>query len=106
MSWFSHLNPAPAFPPYAGSYSVGTVDVEVPAADLPSPSPSPENAPPTVAFRLFYPCDPPQSHPRPVRWIPQPQRQIIAAFARFLGASSRFADLFAYEHPSYLLDVP
>jgi len=95
MTWLSHLNPIPAFPEYTGPYDVGSVDVEVPAADLPSPSSKPEGAAPTVAFRLFYPCEAPPSESRPVRWIPQPQRQHIAAFAKFLGVGSRLSQAFA-----------
>jgi len=95
MSWFSKYNPAPSFPAYSGPHEVGTVDVEIPVADLPAQSFTPDEAPATVAFRLFYPCEKPTTASRPVRWIPQPQRQMVAAFAKFLGASSRLAELFA-----------
>jgi len=95
MTWLSHLNPTPAFPEYPGPYQVGSVDVEVPAADLPTPTPKPEGAVPTVAFRIFYPCETPFAESRPVRWIPSPQRQHIAAFAKFLGAGSRVSQALA-----------
>lgn len=107
MTWLSHLNPTPAFPAYTGPHQVGTVDVEVPAADLSSPSFLPENAPPTVAFRLFYPCEAPLSHSRPVRWIPSPQHQHISAFAKFLGAGSRLAQAIAiFPRLIYYISIP
>ena len=86
-SWFSGWNPIKYFPDYNGPYDVGTVDVEVPAADLPSPAEAPEDAQATVAFRMFYPCVKPASSEvdRPVRWIPSPQKATIASFAKFLG---------------------
>lgn len=94
MSWFSRFNPTPAFPPYTGPYKVGSVDVEIPAADLDSPSPAPDSSLATVAFRIFYPCEP-SSLERPVKWIPNPQRGYVGAYARFLGANSAFSDIFA-----------
>ncbi|KAK3049682.1 hypothetical protein LTR09_009104 [Extremus antarcticus] len=94
----SSLNPVNAFPKYHGSYSVGTVDVEVPISDLPSPSEVPEDAQPTIAFRIFYPCVKPASsdQDRPVRWVPQPQRLTIAALMKFLGIKERTAGLMSY----------
>lgn len=102
-SWFSSLNPIPAFPDFHGPYDVGTVDVEIAASDLPSPSAAPECAPSTVAFRIFYPCQKPTNHERPVRWIPNPQRATISAFARFLNAGklSEFFSLFP-QHLYYI----
>lgn len=94
MSWFSRFNPTPAFPSYTGPYKVGSVDVEIPAADLDSPSSAPDSSLATVAFRIFYPCEP-SSHERPVTWIPNPQRGYVGAYARFLGANSAFSDIFA-----------
>ncbi|KAF2483720.1 platelet-activating factor acetylhydrolase [Neohortaea acidophila] len=87
-----------SFPDYHGRYEVGTVDVEIPAANLPAPSASPENAPPTVAFRIFYPCVQPASGDanRPVRWISQPQRLTLAALMKFLGMKERMAGLASY----------
>jgi len=89
-SWMSGWNPIVSFPQYHGAYDVGTVDVEIPAADLPSPAEAPEDAQPTIAFRIFYPCEKPSSskQDRPVRWIPQPQRATISAFAKFVGVKS------------------
>jgi len=92
-------NPIVSFPKYHGSYEVGTVDVEIPAADLPAPSDAPDGAAPTIAFRIFYPCVKPSSadQDRPVRWIPQPQRATIRAFANFIGVKSpRMANLISY----------
>ncbi|KAK4503742.1 hypothetical protein PRZ48_004657 [Zasmidium cellare] len=98
-SLFSGWNPIVSFPQYNGPYEVGTVDVEIPAADLPSPSEAPENAAPTIAFRIFYPCAKPSSseQDRPVRWIPQPQRATIRAFANFIGVKSpKISNLISY----------
>ncbi|OCK85560.1 platelet-activating factor acetylhydrolase [Lepidopterella palustris CBS 459.81] len=94
MSWFFNFNLTPVLPSYTGPYKVGSVDVEIPATELDSPSPPPDSALPTVAFRIFYPCEP-GSHERPVRWIPSPQRGYMRAYARFLGANSAFSDIFA-----------
>lgn len=95
MSWLSKLSPIPAFPAYTGPHQVGTVDVEIPSADLrPVALKSPPGACPTTAFRLFYPCDEAENHARPVRWIPQPQKTVIASMARFLGSSSWMAEIY------------
>lgn len=92
-AWFTGWNPIKYFPDYNGYYDVGTVDVEIPADDLPSPSDTPEDAQPTIAFRIFYPCVKPASNEidRPVRWIPQPQRATIQSFAKFLGCRETLA---------------
>jgi platelet-activating factor acetylhydrolase len=100
-SWLSVLssyNPIKFFPPYHGPYEVGTVDVEIPVSDLPAPSDAPEDAQPTIAFRIFYPCETPENSEvdRPVRWIPQPQRATIASFAKFLGLPPKAAAAFSY----------
>lgn len=97
-SFFSGWNPVVSFPDYNGKYAVGTVDVEIPAADLPSPADAPEAAQPTIAFRIFYPCEKPSSsqQDRPVRWIPQPQRATISSFAKFVGMKSRLAAAISY----------
>lgn len=92
---FSSLSPVNSFPDYHGPYDVGTVDVEIPVAELPEVSVSPEDAVETIAFRIFYPCEKPgkgDTH-RPVRWIPQPQRETVNAFAKFLGAGNKLASL-------------
>lgn len=94
----SRVNPINVFPEYHGPYAVGTVDVEVPAASLPQPCDVPEGAPPTVAFRIFYPCVAPSTSEadRPVRWIARPQRLNVAALIRFLGISERKASALSY----------
>lgn len=94
----SKLNPINAFPDYHGPYDVGTVDVELPAADLPLPSDAPADAQPTIAFRMFYPCEKPASNEvdRPVRWISQPQKPTMAALMKFLGMRERTAGLASY----------
>lgn len=74
---------------------MGSIDVEIPTSELENPS---DDAPPadmsTVAFRVFYPCRQ-DSEQKAVRWIPSPQREYIAAYARFLGANSAFAGIFS-----------
>ena len=95
MTWLNRINPTPAFPEHTGPYKVGSVDVEIPASELESPS---ENAPPadipTVAFRVFYPCKQ-DSGQKGVKWIPSPMREYISAYARFLGANNAFAGVFS-----------
>lgn len=97
-AWLSVLNPIRYFPAYNGPYTVGTVDVEIPVSDLPSPADAPEDAQPTIAFRMFYPCVKPEKNEvdRPVRWIPQPQRETIASFAKFLGLGHKMAGAVSY----------
>ncbi|KAK5144409.1 hypothetical protein LTR04_001571 [Oleoguttula sp. CCFEE 6159] len=96
MSFLSRLNPTPSFPNYTGPYQVGTVDVEIAASDLNSPAPAPDPEIATVGFRIFYPCERPTGHERAVRWIPHPQRDIVSAYARFLGGGSTFAEVFSF----------
>ncbi|KAI8933760.1 hypothetical protein NX059_009473 [Plenodomus lindquistii] len=95
MTWLNRLNPTPGFPAHTGPYKVGSVDVEIPTSELQSPT---DDAPPaelpTVAFRMFYPCKQ-DSDQKAVKWIPSPQRETIAAYAKFLGANSAFAGVFA-----------
>jgi platelet-activating factor acetylhydrolase len=96
MAWFSKVNPVPAFPSYPGPYKVGSVDVEISASELEAPGPTlPGAAQPTVAFRIFYPCQP-DSQQKGVKWIPSPQKEYIGAYARFLGANSGFSHVLAY----------
>ena len=94
-SFISSLNPTPSFPAYTGPYHVGTIDVEIPTAELPSPAPAPDPTLGTISFRLFYPCEVPAKKPHPVYWIPDPQHDVASAYARFLGASSRLAEFMA-----------
>ncbi|KAI4093525.1 MAG: hypothetical protein LQ339_007663 [Xanthoria mediterranea] len=91
MSFLSNLNPAPSFPSYTGPYAVGTTDVEIPAAELPSPSSTPVPALSTVSFRIFYPCEVPPKPAKPVYWLPDPQHDYLGAYVRFLGASRRLS---------------
>ena len=97
-AWLSSLKPIPSLPDYHGPYEVGTVDVEIPTADLPAPCETPEDAQPTIAFRVFYPCVKPSKNEfdRPVRWISQPQKQIMVALMRFLGLGERTAGVLSH----------
>lgn len=95
MTWLRRINPTPAFPAHTGPYKVGSVDVEIPTSGLESPTgDAPPAHLPTVAFRMFYPCKQ-DSDQNAVKWIPSPQRDMIAAYAKFLGANSIFAGVFA-----------
>jgi platelet-activating factor acetylhydrolase len=95
MTWLKRINPTPVFPAHTGPYKVGSVDVEIPVSELESPSTNVAPADlPTVAFRVFYPCTQ-DSDQKAVRWIPSPQREYISSYAKFLGANSAFAGVFA-----------
>lgn len=108
-SFFSRFSPVPSFPHYTGPYDVGTLDVEIPTKSVPSftSSATPEGSPATVAFRIFYPCERPVKPSRPVYWIQKPQRNIIAAYAQFLGASSTFSNFLAlFTQQLYHITIP
>ncbi|KAI4117570.1 MAG: hypothetical protein LQ338_007524 [Usnochroma carphineum] len=91
VSLLSHINPTPGFPPYTGPFKVGSTDVEIPTAELPSPSPAPDPSISTVSFRIFYPSESPAKHAKPVYWLPDPQQEYLGAYVRFLGASHRLS---------------
>lgn len=91
------LNPTPQFPDYTGPYKVGTIDVEIPISELESPSTfvpdSAENLK-TVLFRIWYPCvDEQGKKHEKITWLPQPQREHISAYSRFLGAGRTAANI-------------
>ncbi|MCJ1358949.1 MAG: hypothetical protein MMC33_008949 [Icmadophila ericetorum] len=88
----SFLSPVPSFPNYTGPYSVGTLDVEIPTTELPSPAPAPDPTLTTISFRMFYPCEVPAKEPKPVYWISEPQSEYLTAYLRFLGASQGLAE--------------
>lgn len=96
MTWLTRLNPTPSFPSYTGPYKVGSIDVEIPTSQLetPGPSDSPCTNLSTVAFRIFYPARE-ESTQKGVKWIPGPQREVISAYARFLGAGNAFSQIFS-----------
>lgn len=91
-SYFSRLSPVPAFPAYTGPYTVGTIEVELPVTELDAPSPAPDSSIATVQYRIFYPCDPVAKTKGTVHWIPSPQREVVSAYSRFLGAGSKLAE--------------
>lgn len=82
---------------YTGPYAVGTVDVEIPTSNLPIVCREPKRSVPTISCKLFYPAEKPSKQTRPVRWLPQPQISVLAAYARFLGRGQYTANLVAYE---------
>ncbi|KAL7945280.1 phospholipase A2 [Trichoderma barbatum] len=96
-AYLSRLSPVPAFPEYTGPYKVGTLDVEIPVADLPSPAPRPENASdiPTVLFRVFYPAVA-ASNEKLISWLPAPQRHYVSAYTKFMGVGHTLAELLSF----------
>ncbi|KAL2760391.1 hypothetical protein ACRALDRAFT_1073739 [Sodiomyces alcalophilus JCM 7366] len=96
-AYLSHLNPIPTFPSYSGPHKVGTVDVEIPVAELDSPSPPPNNAKDihTVQFRIYYPTTPDANGSR-ISWLPAPQRNHVAAYTQFLGLQPLLADIVSF----------
>ncbi|KAM0264313.1 hypothetical protein ACHAQJ_000803 [Trichoderma viride] len=96
-AYFSRLNPVPAFPEYTGPFKVGTIDVEIPVADLPSPTSRPENASeiPTVLFRVFYPAVA-ESNEKLITWLPAPQRHYVSAYTKFMGVGHTLAELLSF----------
>jgi len=88
----------PYLPAYSGPYPVGTIDIEVASADILPSGQSSSQIPETVACRVFYPAEQPakKSHSRPVYWIQNPQKEIVSAYGRFLGASPTLASVFSY----------
>lgn len=97
--YLKSLNPTPSFPEYTGPYKVGTIDVEIPISELKSPSPQPASAKglETVLFRIWYPCvdDHSKKHER-ITWLPNPQREHIAAYSRFLGGGKTASTILSY----------
>lgn len=94
-SYLSRLSPVPGFPSYTGPHKVGSIDVEIPATNLDSPSPSPSNNINTIQYRIFYPCEP-DAKGKSISWIPAPQRSHISAYSRFLGAGNYLAEIVSY----------
>ena len=89
--------PLPGFPSYPGPHAVGTVDVELLVSQLNAAGcEAPPGSVPTVAFRIFYPCERPLKRTRPVRWIPTPQMNIFSAYTRLLGLGPAASGLFSY----------
>lgn len=86
------LDPTPGFPAYTGPYKVGTIDVEIPVAELESPAPAPAGAAqiPTVLFRVWYPCVE-DAKEGGIDWLPKPQRKHARAYTKFLGAGAGMA---------------
>lgn len=101
-SFFSRLSPVPSFPDYTGPYKVGTLDVEIPTAQVASSWTIPDSSISTVSFRIFYPCEQPSKRPQPVYWLPEPQCEFFKAYTRFLGASPRLSGLLQSVSPRAL----
>lgn len=102
-AFFSRFSPIPAYPTYTGPYEVGTLEVEIPVEELPSPAPAPEPTIPTISFRIFYPCETPTKPAKPVYWLPDPQRAYFGAYIRFLGASRRLSGVLQYVIPRHTI---
>ncbi|KAH8177139.1 platelet-activating factor acetylhydrolase, isoform II domain-containing protein [Sarocladium implicatum] len=95
--YLSSLSPIPAFPDYTGPYKVGTVDVEIPVSEVPSPANAPDAADgiETIQFRIFYPAVD-ASNQKYISWLPAPQRHHVSAYTRFLGFGGALAELFSF----------
>ncbi|PHH88417.1 hypothetical protein CDD83_7545 [Cordyceps sp. RAO-2017] len=92
------MSPVPAFPEYTGPFKVGSVDVEIPVAQLDAPSPAPPSAAAdvsTVLFRIFYPAVPESAEKR-ISWLPDPQRSHVSALLKFLGIGPAVAETLSY----------
>ncbi|KAM0343081.1 hypothetical protein ACHAPU_008982 [Fusarium lateritium] len=97
MSYLSRLSPIPAFPEYTGPYKVGTVDVEIPVSELQAPSAAPEGVDKihTVQYRMFYPAVS-ESNEKRISWLPNPQRQHLVAYTKFLGLGSMLSEFLSF----------
>lgn len=95
--YLNKVNPIPALPEYTGPYKVGTVDVEIPVADLKAPSAAPPNATDihTVLFRIYYPARP-ESRGKRITWLPAPQRSHVSAYTKFLGFGPVSSEIISY----------
>ena len=93
-SFLSRFSPIPSFPAYTGPYHVGTQEIEIPVADLPTNSPTPDPDITTIICRIFYPCQ--STKPKAAYWLPSPQGEYFRAYARFLSAGPRLASLLRY----------
>ncbi|KAI1843984.1 hypothetical protein JX266_009850 [Neoarthrinium moseri] len=95
-SYLNKLNPVPGFSEYSGPYKVGTVDVEIPVAELESPAPAPDGVDiETVQFRIFYPAQP-DSKGKKITWLPAPQRNHLSAYIKFLGVGTLVAEAVSF----------
>ena len=67
--------------------------MEIPITDLEPQSEVPENTPDieTVLLRIYYPALPDSKEPF-ITWVPEPQRQQISGYSRFLGLGSRVSE--------------
>jgi len=104
----STMWPIPSLPAYSGPYTVGTFDIEVPSADLLPAAADSKLVPETVSCRIFYPAEKDKSHiSRPVYWIQEPQKGIVAAYGQFLGARPALASAFTYlSSIMYYIKIP
>lgn len=75
---------------------MGTIDIEVPLDELSPSVPSPDSSVTTVSARLYYPCKAPEKSSVRSYWFPGPQSDYFAAYLKFLGASSTFANVISY----------
>ncbi|KAL8400391.1 hypothetical protein RB594_000690 [Gaeumannomyces avenae] len=96
-AYLSRLNPVPGFPEYTGPHKVGTIDVEIPVSELPSPCPVSEAAAgiPTVLIRVYYPATP-DARGKRITWLPAPQRQHLSGYGQFLGIGPTVSSLVSF----------
>lgn len=86
----SFLNPLPSLPDPLGPHKVGTSEWEVPVSEIPSTANVPDSDISTIKFRLYYPTSD-TAPSKSLKWLPSPQREWVAAYSSFLGASTRIA---------------
>ncbi|KAI9695250.1 MAG: hypothetical protein M1820_008769 [Bogoriella megaspora] len=103
----SYLNPVPSIPKYTGPYGVGSVDIEVPTAELVGTNSGPDPSITTIAFRVFYPCEQTSRRTKAVRWLPDPQRSYFVSLAEYLSAGTGLAEALSYcmQH-LYYISIP
>lgn len=107
MVSFSRFSPIPSFPSFPGPHAVGTLDVELPIANLESPVSRPDENLNTISFRVFYPCEKTSPAGRPVRWIPHPQKEHLASSAKLMGAGSAASSISSHLlRPIYYVTIP
>ena len=96
VTMLSSLNPIPSFPAYAGPYRVGSSELEVPVAEVPSETPVPDPKITSIKFRVFYPTTSDATSRKSVSWLPEPHKESLAGLLAFAGTSPRLQKLLTF----------